>query len=594
MLACSILANVALFSNRAVYIDENLFLAVAQMSRDSGILATGEWLFFGTYGPLAAHTHSPFGEYCLALLFAVFGRFDEQLFRLTFGTFFSFVAAVSFYWIARRMCGHALLLTLLLVSTPAFFVFSPTLMMDIPMLAMLLLGLHCFLRGTENSVPQLFAAALLFTISVAFGYAALVPLACLFASALGVRRPARELFAIATPFAVFVLWAIALTVHYGELPFVTTARHFAAVGSVAQNLLATPSFLGGVAIFPWLLFLVTGKEGRRAYLRTAVVSVVSAILLSGFITWILYRYGVWYIFLASAGVFLILLFAREIPALLRSRTVWDTFVALAFPGVLLFYIVVGEFVSARYFLLALPWLYVAVLRKLEAKQLGVLIVATLVLSAAVATADYRFVGIYRHWVSNNVDAIQESGLPIWNSGESGLRFYLEASGASTLSAVDPRPRAGDLVVRQKMFRYSLPERIEIMLIPLKDWELTDPFPIRTFNQEAGAGFHGSVFGMVPFTVSRRPYDVLQVAQITPLAETQPAAVWSPDGPFLVQNDAEVSLPMKLAPHTRIEYELEGEGSVNVDAGSVTLRKAQDDPISWRNFRMVPEALAGND
>src|SRR5688572_649943 len=71
LLACTVLANIAWFSDRAVFIDENLFLGVARMTRDMGILASGDWLFFGGYTPLAAHTHSPFGEYCLALLLAL-------------------------------------------------------------------------------------------------------------------------------------------------------------------------------------------------------------------------------------------------------------------------------------------------------------------------------------------------------------------------------------------------------------------------------------------------------------------------------------------------------------------------------------------
>ncbi|HET9220730.1 MAG TPA: hypothetical protein VFR18_27365, partial [Terriglobia bacterium] len=61
LLACTVVANIAWFSDRAVFIDENLFLGVARMTRDAGMLASGDWLFFGGYAPLASHTHSPFG-----------------------------------------------------------------------------------------------------------------------------------------------------------------------------------------------------------------------------------------------------------------------------------------------------------------------------------------------------------------------------------------------------------------------------------------------------------------------------------------------------------------------------------------------------
>jgi hypothetical protein len=592
LLAGVVVAIVAAFSNRAVYIDEHLFLNVARMPRDWGFLASGEWLSFGIFYPLAAHTHSPFGEYCLALLFATFGAFNEPAFRLTFGAFFSIVAALSFYGLARRVAVHPLLLTLLFIASPAFFVLSPTLMMDMPMVALLLAGLHWYLRGIEeNSRLRLSAAALCFTCSVAFGYAAQVLLVCLFVIAARAKRPRREILAIAMPFWGLSVWAIALFFHYGELPLIRTAQHFARAGSIAQNILATPSFLGGVSVFPWLLSLLSFRESRRTNFRIAAASVLTALLLSCFIGWITYRYGIWYIFLASAGVALILLFARQFPALFRTRDVFERFVAVGFPAVVLFYVVVGEFISARYLLLALPWLFLALFRKTERMQLATLVAATLILSVAVAIADYRFVAAYRDWVTANLQSIQPEGFSVWNSGESGLRFYLEERGIPSLSHDDSRPKGGELVVRQRMFRYSLPSSIETMLVTLKTWELTDGFPLRTFNQEAQAGFHGSGFGVVPFAVSRRPYDVLQIEQITPLAQTSPAAVWSPDGPVLTQDTPDLLVPTKLPPRTRVEYELEGQGSVEIRDGFVVLRKNQTDSINWRNFRIVPESLA---
>jgi hypothetical protein len=589
LLACTVIANVAAFSNRAVYIDENLFLSVARMKHDWGIFPSGEWFFFGNLAPLAAHTHSPFGEWCLSLLFAIFERFDERVFRLVFGSLFSIVAVSSFYCLARRVSNHPGLLALLFLSSPAFFVFSPTLMMDVPMLALLLAGLHAYLKGVEGSDVGLLVSASCFTVSVAFGYAALIPLVCLFATVLWKRRPVREFAAIATPFVAMVIWEIALTIHYGELPLIKTFQHFSRVGSIGQNVLATPSFLGGVTVFPWLMLLLSFRENRRATLRVAVASVASALLLSCFVGWITLRYGLWYIFLASAGVALILLFARQLPELLQNRGILKTFLAFTFPAVLLFFIVVGEFISARYLLLAMPWLYLALFQRAEQRQLGMLIAATLALSIAVAIADYRFVDAYRDWVTANVASVEREG-HLWNSGESGLRFYLEERGARTLSNADSRPQGGDLIVRQRMFRYALSEHIETMLVTLKTWELTDRFPLRTFNQEAGAGFHGSGLGMVPFAVSRRPYDFVEIAQITPLAQTQPAAVWSKEGPLLIQQDAVVTVPVKLPPHTRVDYELMGQGTVEIHEGLVTLRKEQTGPIAWRNFRMVPEAL----
>ena len=98
-------------------------------------------------------------------------------------------------------------------------------------------------------------------------------------------------------------------------------------------------------------------------------------------------------------------------------------------------------------------------------------------------------------------------------------------------------------------------------------------------------------GLVPFVFSRVPHDVLEIAQITPLEDVHPGAVWSPDGPFLVQDRAEVVVPMKLPPDSRIEYELEGSGTIEVQGVHATLRKGQADKIIWRNLRIIPRTLA---
>ena len=103
--------------------------------------------------------------------------------------------------------------------------------------------------------------------------------------------------------------------------------------------------------------------------------------------------------------------------------------------------------------------------------------------------------------------------------------------------------------------------------------------------------HGSTLGLVPFAVSRRPYDVVEIAEITPLAQAKPAAVWSEQGPLLIQKDTVVTVPVKLPARAHVEYELEGNGAVEIRDGVVTLRKDQVGSIRWRNFRMVPETLA---
>lgn len=67
-------------------------------------------------------------------------------------------------------------------------------------------------------------------------------------------------------------------------------------------------------------------------------------------------------------------------------------------------------------------------------------------------------------------------------------------------------------MRQTSFRYSLSKEIEPLLIRILGTTLEDRYALRTFSREAGAGFHDSHFGMVPFRFSRAPLDEVEVAR----------------------------------------------------------------------------------
>ena len=75
--------------------------------------------------------------------------------------------------------------------------------------------------------------------------------------------------------------------------------------------------------------------------------------------------------------------------------------------------------------------------------------------------------------------------------------------------------------------------------------------------------------MVPFTISRAPYDSVEVAQVSPLV---PGVVWSPDGPIFIQNEPEREFPVKMPSDTKIEYDLDGDGVVALFNDRIFLKK----------------------
>ncbi len=79
------LCGVLPFAARAVYIDEHLYLHIAESAvvNDWRFPQDTPWIFFGTrLENLAVHAHPPVGEYCLALMLKCFGPFEEVVARV--------------------------------------------------------------------------------------------------------------------------------------------------------------------------------------------------------------------------------------------------------------------------------------------------------------------------------------------------------------------------------------------------------------------------------------------------------------------------------------------------------------------------------
>jgi 4-amino-4-deoxy-L-arabinose transferase-like glycosyltransferase len=575
LLATIVLAGIVPFSSRAVYMDEHIFLQIGRAAHTNWMFPQDTpGMFFGTAIPnFAAHTHPPVGEYYLALLYSIFGEFREVWFRLSFAVF-AIAAVLAFYSLARRFTPHPFLLALLFALTPAFFVYSPTLMMDIPMLAFLLVGFALYFGDVQGRRGLLPAASACFILAVGTGYTAAVPLACFFIGLIAARRPRKELLAVALAPVALALWLVGMTIHFGEFPLIRTVGYLIPHGSVYRNILATLSFLGSLTIFPGF------ADAKR---RTVLVSVGLAAALTLFISWPSLAYRVWFVVLASAGLIVLAAFTAGCRRLVTAgKNHGEAFLMLWVPAVLFFFILIGDMINARYILLAVPALYLVMFADTGQRRLIATLIPTAALSLVLAYSDFTFVNSNRDWVRQTVAPLQQQGFQVWSGAESGLRFYLEQNGISTLSARDSRPRPGDLIVRHELYRYD-----SELLIVLKEFETSTGWPIRTYNAAAGAGFHDSGWGLVPFTYSRVPFDRIEVAQVSPL----PGAVWSPKGPIFQQSEPERDFPMTFPANSKIEYDLEGDGTVATMADRIRLINRSQSPIVWRNFRIVPKQFA---
>jgi hypothetical protein len=198
--------------------------------------------------------------------------------------------------------------------------------------------------------------------------------------------------------------------------------------------------------------------------------------------------------------------------------------------------------------------------------------------------------------------LQRQGYRFWSAAESGLRYYLEQRSIPALRSTDLRPRGGDLIVKQKSFTYSLSSELEPLLICIRHIDLLDAFPIRTFCSEAGAGFHDSHFGLVPYSFSTVPLDRIEIEEVSPFVKSLPqmvpadfssVPVWYPGGVLLKQVQPEMKFSIRIPFDSKMEYELEGKGTFKISSEGITLENLNSGPAIWKNFRIVPNSWPGD-
>jgi hypothetical protein len=588
------------FASRAVYLDEPIYLHFAKSLAENHWVypKDPDWIFFGIHMKnTAMRTHSPMGEYCLAALFKLFGGFQNAPFRLAWGIF-SIIAVLSFYRLARHFTSNSLLVAALFAVSPAFFIMSPTLMMDIPILAFLLAGLSFYLDNVQGKRIRLCLVPICFALSLGMGYTAFIPIGCLFLWAAFCKRPLAELFAIAAGPVCLLLQQYVMMRHFGVLPVAELIRQFSAHSAFLSNALPTFSFLGGIGLFPWALPALT--DFSKKWLLTGI-AVVSAVILSLFCDdWPSLLYRAWYVALASCGIAWLFVFVLKSRRRDSNRPLMHGFLVMWAPAGLLFFLLMGEFVSARYFLLSLPPLFLISLAQVRRTGAAVALAATFILSVSLAVADYRYVNYYRSWVDRNVVPLQQQGFRIWNAAESGLRFYLNQRGIVSLEKDTALPRGGDLIVKQSSFDLGLPP-LDELLLTLREDDIQDSYFLRVFVKDSAAGFYDSHFGFAPYSFSRSPLDRLKIMEVSPFVTQLPrivpndlssVPVWFDDegqnGVQLKQVQPIMLFPMTIPQGATFDYRLDGEGSLELSENGIALKKSNAGPeIYWKNFRLIP-------
>jgi 4-amino-4-deoxy-L-arabinose transferase-like glycosyltransferase len=519
------------FLPRAVGIDGPVFVAVARQ-----ILAApaDPFGFEMIWDPTAAaadvfNRNPPLLSYYLAPWIGLFGERDWILHAALLP--FPPLAALAFLGIARRLAGRGLAPVALLVSAPAFFVLSTTLLLDVPLLACMLGAVYALLRAAEGGGARWQWAAGAATAAAGLvkyvGFAT-APLLAAGALLLLPRRTAALLRMLGPPLVAWSLWGAFTALRYGHVHFlgstdVVTDKSFEP-HEFWNQLVSAPIYYGGALLFPIFLWLGTVVRGRRG----TEVAVLGLLLGTAAAWWVLpsgeppRRHPIEveesvFAALSFAGAFLV-----WVSCLRRARPgveATDLFLLLWLGGLWVFSSLLNWHVNAADALLAAPPVLLLLFRdeRLRPGARGVLACVALAfpVSLLLASADTIQADFYRD-AARRVDAeIGDRPGARWSVGQWGLQHYLAQVGfrpvvppmygRTDLSRGDwvaTARNVSQMDVSANLDRYAMRR--------VWTWERRTWIPLRTTNPDAGAGFYSHHYGYVPFAWSRAPVEELQL------------------------------------------------------------------------------------
>jgi hypothetical protein len=437
---------------------------------------------------------------------------------------------------------------------------------------------------------------LCFTVALGTSYTAAIPLLCLAAWHLQQKRRFAEFIPMILPFAFLGLWLGAMTIHFGEFPLSGTINYYMGAFKPAHTAAATLSFIGSLSLLPWTFLLLARRQ--RAQLLLSGIAI--AFVLVAVLKWPSLSYAAGYFIAASSAAAMILWVLSE--AWRRFRETGESsslFLTSWLVTSALFFVFVADMMTARYLLLFLPPLYLLSFREASRRALLVLSICLVPVSVTAAIADFRFVNATGRGLKKRCRRpFSQAAYTLWSAAESGARFYLEQRGLLGLDKTDIRPAATDLIVRHAgLFRYSLADDLETMLVPVRRYEIQDWLPIRTFNIAAGAGFHDSRIGLLPLTFSYAPLDQLEITQVSPFATKLPVRengagvpVWTAEGVELRQRLARMTFSVPVLRGVKWSGVLLGAGSVEMSGASIVLHNENDGVAIWRNFALIPQGI----
>lgn len=533
LLGLAVLAVCLPFIFKAFRMDDTFFVWLGQVKLDDPwALGLADHGYEGRFFPVYLDTHPPLFTSFVALLLAVSGGASEAGLHLGFAMF-PLLAAFSMFFLARRFTDSPLVPALLLVVTPGFMVMSQSVMTDIPALALWLASVASYIYAVDREDGRLLAlAAAAVSLAVLTTYQSLSLLPLLFLYTLLRRRiSVHNLLPLAAGLLVFLAIVAFYLAQTGNLPKLSYSIGVNLTASfIANKILAILSVIGGAVILP--LFMIAGLlKGRREYL---VFSGIFVLLLGVF----LYRASTGQ-YTAVAAMLQGIFYAAGALAVYRfintgadsafsgrrsGRDLDNIFLILWIGGVIAYTLVLLPYASTRYLLTLFPPVILMFVRYARSVFPGkrswlrfsvAMLAVTALMGLAVSLADYRLAGVYRDFGGSWPRQLAQDGHKVWFAGEFGLRYYLEESGATYLTADDNSPRAGDyVVVSRELIAHFLSPELEDRLELEQSIGYDSSWPVRVSDPGSQAGFYDQFHGYLPWSLSAEPVETIDIYRVT--------------------------------------------------------------------------------
>lgn len=490
------------FVNKPFHIDDPAFLAAAHhIQQESYHLYNFDYKWSEVRQSMwSVMRHPPLNSYLLFLVFEFLGD-EEFLAHLVYASIAVGCAALQ-YLLAKDLCKHPVLATLLSVVAPAFLVSATNVMADIPMLCFWLLAVYAtWIAVKTDRHWYLWLAGIAATAAAMTKYfgIAVVPLLLVY-WLLATRRWTTHLLALALPVLAVLGWglyAFSQCGYFHPLDAARSSTQHKSLMVLVEHSAHTLCYIGGGML--WSLFWLPACFRLPRLMRAGVCA---SFLIICLITWWLQIelvVAVPYVLMGTAGGLVLIVSLASWRATPDAGT---TLLALWAAGTIVFAGLLNWTVNARIILPAIFPLTVLIVRFIEAlprdgkrmnRWLRSCTYPTLAVSVLVAMADYEFALSSKTFAEETIRQLVRQGRTVHIIGSWGFLYYMQREGALPLP-LGGHVKENDLIVVPDATTHvwiprSLPTRPTLLR------EFPSHIPLRTNrdreSESTGGGFYAS-------------------------------------------------------------------------------------------------------